>query len=136
MITRSYSELSRLHTFDERFEYLSIKARVGESTFGFERWMNQTFYRSAEWRTLRHQIIVRDESRDLGIEGYDIFDRAIIHHIVPMTVEDLETGNPMCLDPENLITTTHNTHNAIHFGDKSLLRAVPIERRPDDTRLW
>lgn len=136
MSSRSYSELIRFQTFEERFEYLSIKARVGESTFGFERWMNQAFYRSREWRDLRHEIIVRDESRDLGIEGYDIYDRAIIHHIIPMTADDLEDGNPLCLDPENLITTTHNTHNAIHFGDKSLLRSLPKARRAGDTRLW
>lgn len=134
--TRSYSELQNLRSFEERFEYLSLKARIGESTFGFERWMNQNFYRSKEWRDLRHEIIIRDESCDLGVTGFDIYERAIIHHIIPMTVEDLENGNPLCLDPENLITTTHNTHNAIHWGDKSLLRLPPTERKPGDTKLW
>lgn len=134
--TRSYSELQEFRTFEERYDYLMLKARVGESTFGFERWMNQTFYRSKEWRDLRHEIIVRDQSCDLGIPGYDIFERPIIHHIIPMTVEDLENGNPLCLDPENLITTTHNTHNAIHWGDRSLLKVLPPERSPGDTRLW
>ena len=134
--TRSYSELQRLDTFEERFEYLALKARIGESTFGFERWMNQTFYRSKEWRELRLDILVRDKACDLGIEGFDIPERAIIHHIIPMTVDDLEDGNPLVLDPENLITTTHNTHNAIHWGDKSLLRLPPVARRPGDTKLW
>lgn len=135
-ITRSYSELLRFDTFEERFEFLSLKARIGESTFGFERWMNQSFYRSKEWRDLRVDIIARDNACDLGISGFDIRDRALIHHIIPMTVEDLEDGNPLCVDPENLITTTHNTHNAIHWGDKSLLRLPPKERRPGDTILW
>ena len=136
MTTRSYPDLVRLDTFEERFEFLSLKARIGESTFGFERWMNQSFYRSKEWRDLRHEIIARDEARDLGVPGFDIHERAIIHHIIPMTVEDLENGNPLVLDPDNLITTTHNTHNAIHWGDKSLLRLPPPERRPGDTKLW
>lgn len=135
-ITRSYPDLLSLRTFEERFEYLSLKARIGESTFGFERWMNQTFYRSREWRDLRHDIIARDEACDLGIPGFDIYSRAVIHHIIPMTVEDLENGNPLVLEPDNLITTTHNTHNAIHWGDKSLLRLPPVERRPGDTKLW
>lgn len=135
-IRRSYPELIQFRTFEERFEYLSLKARVGESTFGFERWMNQSFYQSKEWRDLRHEIIARDEACDLGIPGFDIHERAIVHHIIPMTVEDLEEGNPLVLHPDNLITTTHNTHNAIHFGDKSLLRLPPVERRPGDTKLW
>lgn len=134
--TRSYSEMLQFRTFEERFEYLSLKAKIGEQTFGFERWMNQTFYRSKEWRELRHEIIVRDNGSDLGVEGFEIPERPIIHHIIPMTVDDLEDGNPLCLDPENLITTTHNTHNAIHWGDKSLLRLPPVERRPGDTKLW
>lgn len=136
MTTRSYPELLSLRTFEERFAYLSLKARVAESTFGFERWMNQEFYRSREWRDLRHEIIARDEACDLGITGFDIRERAIIHHIIPMTVEHLEAGHPLITDPDNLITTTHNTHNAIHFGDKSLLRLPPVERKPGDTKLW
>jgi len=136
MTSRSYLELLEFKTFEERFEYLSLKARVAAETFGFERWMNQTFYRSKEWRDLRHQIIARDEACDLAITGFDIHERAIIHHIIPMTVEHLEDGNPLITDPNNLITTTHNTHNAIHFGDKSLLRLPLVERRPGDTKLW
>lgn len=134
--TRSYPELLTLNTFEERFEYLSIKARIGEDTFGFERWMNQSFYRSKEWREIRQEVIIRDSACDLGVEGFDIHERAIVHHIIPMTVEDLEGGNPLVLNPDNLITTTHNTHNAIHWGDKSLLRLPPVERKPGDTTLW
>lgn len=134
--TRSYTEMSRYSTFEERFEFLSLKARIGQETFGFERWMNQTFYRSLEWRELRHEIIARDNGCDLGMPGFEIHERIIIHHIVPMTVDDLESGNDLCVDPENLITTTHNTHNAIHWGDRSLLRVAPPERKPGDTQLW
>lgn len=134
--SRSYSELLTLNTFEERFEYLSLKARIGVSTFGFERWMNQTFYRSREWREMRDNIIIRDNGRDLGVPGFEIHERTIIHHIVPMTVDDFEDRNPAVLDPENLISTTHNTHNAIHWGDKSILRLPPPERRPGDTKLW
>lgn len=135
-IIRSYPDLLQFDTFEQRFEYLSLKARIGESTFGFERWMNQSFYRSKEWREMRHEIIARDNGCDLGIEGFEIAQRPIIHHIIPMTVEDLENDNPLVLDPDNLITTTHNTHNAIHWGDKSILRLPPVERRPGDTKLW
>lgn len=134
--TRSYPDLLELTTFEARFDYLSIKARIGEQTFGFERWMNQAFYRSKEWRDVRREVIIRDEACDLGIPGFDIHERALVHHIVPMTVEDLERGNPLVFDPDNLITTTHNTHNAIHWGDKSLLRVAPPERKPGDTKLW
>lgn len=133
---RSYEGLRHLTTFEERFEFLALRALVGAITFGFERYVNQLFYRSKEWRDTRHYVLARDGARDLGIEGYDIISRPIIHHIIPMTVEDLEAGNPMCLDPDNLITTTHNTHNAIHYGDKSLLNLGPISRRHGDTRLW
>lgn len=134
---RAYSELITLQTFEERFEYLSLKGRVGSQTFGFERWMNQEFYRSREWRQLRQDIIVRDGACDLAMPGYDIYQAkgVVIHHIIPMTVEHLENGDPLVLDPENLISTTKNTHNAIHFGDKSLLTIVE-DRTPGDTRLW
>lgn len=135
-MNKSYSELLKFHTFEDRFEYLSLKGSVGDSTFGFERWMNQDFYTSREWRHLRHQIIARDEGMDLGIPGYEIFDKIIIHHIVPMTPKDFEFHNPLMLDPDNLITTTHNTHNAIHFGDKSLLNLPIVPRSPGDTKLW
>lgn len=134
--TKTYAEMIGFKTFESRFEYLALRGRVGEETFGFERWMNQHFYNSREWRDLRHHIIARDEGRDLGVEGYEIHDRPLIHHIVPMTSRDIELRNPMVLDPNNLILTTHNTHNAIHYGDSSLLNLPPVERRPGDTVLW
>lgn len=136
MRIRSYSEMCHYNTFEERYDYLALRGVVGGSTFGFERWMNQQFYTSRQWRHIRQDIIARDEGMDLGVPGFEIYDKIIIHHINPMTPEDFEEGNPAMLDPENLITTTFNTHNAIHFGDKSQLR-LPIEpRRPGDTKLW
>lgn len=138
MVNRTYTEMRRLTTFEERFEYLSLKGQVGTRTFGFERWMNQAFYTSREWRHLRHEIIARDGGRDLGVPGYEIslHDKIIIHHIVPMVPADFEEGNPLMLDPNNLICVTHLTHNAIHYGDARQLRLPPKERTPGDTRLW
>lgn len=134
--TRSYSELERLQTFNERFEYLSLKGEVGSSTFGFDRWINQDFYTSREWRQIRQHVIARDLGLDLGVPGYEIFDKVIIHHMNPMTVEDIEHGNSSILDLEFLITTTHRTHNAIHYGDANLLPKPLVDRRPGDTKLW
>lgn len=136
MTNRSYSQLRRLDTFEERFDYLSLTGAVGDRTFGGERWMNQDFYRSRQWRQVRHAVIARDLGCDLGIEGHDIFDKVIIHHMNPMTRDQVSEGDPVILDPEFLITVTHNTHNAIHFGDRSLLPTPVVERRPGDTRLW
>lgn len=136
IMSKTYSGMLMSRTFEERFEYLSLDGRVGKQTFGFERWLNQSFYTSREWRQVRHQIIARDEGCDLGVRGYEIHDKIIIHHIVPMTVDDFEDGNPMMLNPNNLITTSHNTHNAIHYGDASLLIQLPKERTPGDTKLW
>lgn len=136
MRIRTYSELRRLDTFEERFEYLSLKGMVGESTFGFDRYINQQFYTSKQWRDVRQAVIARDVGCDLGVEGYEIFAKILIHHINPMTVEDIAHGDSSILDPEFLITTTHNTHNAIHYGDASLLPKPLVERRPGDTRLW
>ena len=133
---RSYSEMSQLQTFDERFQYLTLRGDVGQSTFGFDRYINQQFYTSTEWRRIRQHVIARDLGLDLGIEGYEIFDKVIIHHMNPMTVEDIEHGDPSILDPEFLITTCHNTHNAIHYGDERLLPKPIVERRPGDTKLW
>lgn len=133
---RSYSELRRLDTFIERFRYLSLHGTVGKETFGFDRYMNQQFYRSREWRQLRHKIIVRDNGCDLGVPGYDIHDAIYIHHLNPMTVEHIENGDPCILDPDNLISVTHLTHNAIHYGNESLLPQLFVERRPGDTKLW
>lgn len=136
MGSRTYSELRRLQTFEERFAYLSLRGEVGRATFGFDRWINQRFYRSREWQQVRDHVIVRDEACDLGVPGYDIHARLMIHHMNPVQPEDLIRGEEWVLDPEYLITTTHRTHNAIHYGDESLIRRAPIERRPGDTRLW
>lgn len=133
---RTYTELITISSYEARFEYLALRGSVGRETFGFERWMNQSFYNSTEWRNLRHHIIARDEGLDLGCPGYEIHDKLLIHHIVPMTVMDFENGNPLILDPDNLITTTHQTHNAIHYGDARLLNLPPTERRPGDTLPW
>lgn len=133
---RTYSEVSRLETFEERYRYLALKGKVGESTFGFDRWANQAFYTSTEWRNARHGIIVRDNACDLGIDGYEIRSGLFIHHLNPITLAQIESGDPCILDPDNLITVTHNTHNAIHYGDERMLPRKPVERRPGDTKLW
>lgn len=136
-LTRTYSDLVRLKTFDDRFDYLKLEGSVGQSTFGFDRHLNQTFYQSHEWKTVRRHVIVRDNGCDLGIEGYDIHAEILIHHINPMVAEDIIHGESWIIDPEFLITTTKQTHNAIHYGDTSLL--VPktvVERLPGDTKLW
>lgn len=136
MIVRSYSELRRLDTFEERYRYLALRANVGEATFGFDRWINQNFYRSRQWKHLRHHIIARDNGCDLGIDGYEIHSKLIIHHMNPMNSDDIAQGDSDILDPEFLITTTHQTHNAIHYGDESLLPRPHVDRRRGDTRLW
>lgn len=134
---RSYSELRKLTTFEDRYEYLALKGAVGQATFGFDRHINQQFYTSAEWRHVRQQVIARDEGLDLGIDGYEIFDKVIIHHMNPMTVDDIaHNTDDRILDPEFLICTTHRTHNAIHYGDASLLVQPLVPRQPGDTRLW
>lgn len=134
--TRSYSELRRLATFEERFEYLNLLGFVGEQTFGFDRWMNQQFYRSREWKLARNEAIVRDQGCDLGILGYDIHHGLLVHHMNPLSEVDLISGEETIIDPEYLITTTHRTHNAIHYGDATLLPRAPVERVPGDTKLW
>ena len=133
---KSYRELRRLETFEERFNYLKLKGNVGESTFGFDRYLNQMFYKSREWRRVRWIVIKRDQACDLGIVGYEIEFQILIHHMNPITLEDIESGNANVYDPDQLITTTYNTHRAIHFGDESLLIKTPIVRRPHDTTLW
>lgn len=134
--SRSYSELVRLETFEERFEYLSLKGEVGCETFGFNRWINQRFYTSREWRQLRQKAILRDQACDLGVDGYDIHTKLVVHHMNPLVEEDIIHGTQHALSLEFLICTTHDTHNAIHYGDASLL-AKPYEpRRPGDTKLW
>lgn len=133
---KTYRELVRLTSFEERFRYLKLGGIIGRETFGFERYLNQTLYRSKEWRALRNDIIVRDDGCDLSVKDREIFDKVIVHHINPITVEDLESGNPMVFDPNNLICTSLMTHNAIHFGDESLLTQLPQERKKGDTCLW
>lgn len=133
---RTYSELVRHKTFEDRFDYLVLHGQVGEQTFGFDRWMNQRFYTSREWRNVRAYVIARDDGCDLGVPGYDIHLQLLIHHINPLTPRDLENGEEWILDPEFLITTTKRTHNAIHYGDRSLLPQPFVQRVPGDTRLW
>lgn len=133
---RKYSDLRLLETFEERFKYLALSGQVGAETFGFDRYMNQAFYTSREWRTLRNAIIVRDEGRDLGVKGHEIYGNMYIHHLNPMTPDDIKHSNPSILNPENLITTCHTTHNAIHYGDERQLLRPLIERKPGDTKLW
>lgn len=136
MKIRTYRELRRLPTFEERFDYLDLRGQVGEITFGSNRWANQRFYRSLEWRHVRDIVILRDGGCDLGIPGYEIHGRLMIHHMNPITMEDLAHGTDLVLDPEYLITASHRTHNAIHYGDDSLLPRPVVERRPGDTKLW
>lgn len=136
MSVKRYRDLSRLDTFEERFRYLALHGRVGESTFGFDRWINQQFYTSEQWRQIRNHVIVRDNGCDLGIEGYEIHSKIVIHHMNPLTVVHITHGDPDILDSEYLITTTHQTHNAIHYGDERQLPRKYVERTPGDTRLW
>lgn len=133
---RCYSELMLLPTYQARYEYLRLKGAVGKETFGFDRYMNQFFYRSPEWRRVRDFVISRDEGCDLGIPGREIFGRVIIHHMNPIRPEDIRNRSELLLNPEYLITTIHDTHLAIHYGDEHLLLQEPVERRPNDTCPW
>lgn len=134
---RRYSELIKLPTFEERFEYLKLDGRVGKMTYGSDRIFNQAFYHSKEWRDFRNKVILRDNGCDLGIEDREIFDKLIVHHINPMTIRDLEEGGEELFDMENFICCSHNTHEAIHYGDSSLLvKTEFVVRRPGDTILW
>jgi hypothetical protein len=133
---RTYSELAKLKTFYERYEYLKLTNVVGDKTFGYDRYLNQALYHSTMWRSLRDTIIIRDEGCDLGVPGYEITDMIVIHHMNPITPEQLEHGDPVVFDPRGLICTSHRTHQAIHYGDKSLLPKPIVERKPGDTTLW
>lgn len=133
---RRYSELKLLETFEDRFDYLMIGGRVGEDTFGFDRYINQSFYTSKEWRDIRNEVIVRDSGCDLGIPGREINGAILIHHINPMSADDIVHGEDWILDPEFLVTTTKSTHNAIHYGNRSQLAQPFVERAPGDTKLW
>jgi len=133
---KSYRELRRIKTFEERYEYLRLVGSVGKETFGFDRYLNQMLYRSRRWSNIRNEVIIRDEACDLGVPGYDIISRIVIHHMNPITLEDIEEARDEVFDPEYLICTTHRTHMAIHYGDESLLYKLPPERRPGDTIPW
>lgn len=133
---RRYSELKRLKTFEERYEYLRIGGLVGETTFGFERFLNQALYTSQKWKLLRNEIIIRDNGCDLGIEGHDIYDKIIVHHMNPLVRDQLLEPDDSIFDPEFLICVSQRTHNAIHYGDESLLPKEYIPRRPNDTCPW
>lgn len=145
MITKSYRELSRLNTFLERFEYLRTSQLVGEMTFNGSRWINQEFYHSSEWKKARDFVIVRDNGCDLGVSGYEIvrdprhkskYDTIYVHHINPVSIDDLLEMRDICLDPDNLICCSFETHQAIHYGDASLLKKEWTERKPNDTIPW
>lgn len=136
MSIKTYSELSLLPTFQERYRYLRLDGQVGEDTFGFDRYLNQTFYRSQKWKQIRDFVILRDNGCDLGVPGFEIYERIIIHHMNPISVDDIRHGCESILDPEFLICVTHNTHNAIHYGDESLLITEPIVRTRNDTCPW
>lgn len=133
---RRYRELRRLETFEERFDYLSLAGQVGEATFGFDRWVNQRFYTSPQWRRVRDFVVVRDNGCDLGVPGHEVHVDILVHHMNPMTVEDIVEGADWILDPEFLITTSKRTHNAIHYGDESLIPRPVVARQPGDTKLW
>lgn len=136
MMTKTYSELKKLDTFDERFEYLKLDGRVGAYTFGFDRWINQKFYMSYEWKSARDKVILRDNGCDLGIPGYEIHINILIHHMNPISVNDIMHGEEWIFDPEFLITTTKSTHNALHFGVQNSYPRTVVSRTPSDTKLW
>ncbi|MBQ8134796.1 MAG: hypothetical protein IJ192_10395 [Clostridia bacterium] len=133
---RTYKELSRLKTFEERFAYLQLKGVIGKETFGFDRVFNQMFYHSQEWKSIRDKVIIRDNGCDLGVSGYDIYGKIVIHHMNPISMNDIENRTDFLLNPDYLICTTLNTHNAIHYGDENLLIKAPIERIRNDTCPW
>lgn len=136
MRIRRFSELRRLKTFKERYEYLKLNGEVGIPTFGSDRYLNQALYHSKEWADVRDEVIIRDNGCDLGIDGYEIGDRIYVHHMNPITSEEVMNRNSDILNPEFLICVSFDTHNAIHFSDESLLPKLPIERTPGDTKLW
>lgn len=134
---KTYSELIKLPTFEERFEYLKLKGKVGFETFGYDRYLNQNFYKSSLWRSVRNRVINRDMGRDLGVEGYEIYGKIIIHHMNPITVDDIEESSIYLMNPEYLICVSNDTHQAIHYGDRNLLAERNIvERFPNDTCPW
>ena len=133
---RTYSELIKLPTFKQRFNYLKLNGMIGEETFGFDRWLNQIFYTSSEWRRVRDIVIVRDNGNDLGVDGFQIGGKILIHHMNPITYHDILHREEDILNPEYLICVSHKTHQAIHYGNEDLLPADPVERMPNDTCPW
>lgn len=136
MSIKTYSEMIQLSTFLDRYRYLQIGGQVGKETFGFDRYLNQTLYRSTEWKRFRRDMILRDDGLDLACEGFEVIGKILLHHINPITIEDVIQRNPIIFDPENVICTSLNTHNAIHYGDESLLMTGPIQRTKYDTCPW
>ena len=137
MMRRSYRELIQYSSFEDRFNYLRTASRVGELTFGYDRYLNQSFYRSDEWRKARDKVIIRDEGCEMGLPGFQINGRLIVHHINPLTLEEVEGLSESLTDPDNLICVSFDLHNAIHYGDeKFLTAALPAERFPGDTSPW
>lgn len=135
-MNRCYAELKQLPTFEERFEYLKLSGQAFNDTFGFDRYLNQKFYSSPEWKRVRRDVIIRDEGRDLGVEGYEIQNGLYVHHMNPILPKDIIDVKDWILNPEYLICVSFNTHNAIHYGDKSLLPKLPKDRKPNDTCPW
>ena len=135
-MSKCYSELIALPTFIERYRYLKLNGIVGEDTFGFKRWLNQVLYTSSDWKSFRREIARRDNGCDLAVQGFEVYGPVIIHHIVPITYEDVINRSKCLFDPENVILTQLGTHNAIHYGDESLLNIAPVERTPNDTCPW
>lgn len=136
MIIKTYSEMLTFPTLEERFRYLQLKGSVGKDTFGYDRYLNQILYHSNEWKSFRNGIIIRDNGCDLACEGHEIHKRILVHHIDPITVEDVLNRNPKVFDPENVVCVSHMTHNAIHYGDEHLLITAPVERSQNDTCPW
>lgn len=135
-MNRCYSELLQLNSFRERYNYLRLSGQVGKETFGFDRYINQSFYKSSLWRKIRDLVIVRDNGCDLGFPGYEINGKILIHHMNPISIQDIKTQSEMLLNPEYLICVTLETHNAIHYGDESLLFTMPAIRKQNDTCPW
>lgn len=133
---RTYSQLIKFKTFEERFQYLKLDGAVGQATFGFDRYLNQQLYRSHEWKKVRDEVIVRDNGCDLAMEGFDIYGRVYVHHMNPILINDIRERSKFLLNPEYLICVSFDTHNAIHYGDESLLPREPVERTPNDTTPW
>ena len=133
---RCYKDLSRLESFMERYQYLRIHGKVGEETFGLDRYINQSLYKSQRWKNIRSQVIIRDNGCDLGVDGHEIDRYIVVHHMNPITLEDIEEERDIVFDPEYLICCTSRTHQAIHFGDEGLLPKDYVERKPNDTCLW